>query len=170
MNNLNNTQSNILVRSATSDDLSKFEVIREAAFKPVFESFRRILGDEIYEIAQASEDAGQQAYLASLFQPASGWELYAVEAEDVVVGFISVQLNHETTVGEIGLNAVHPDYTGRGIGTEMYDFATARMKEAGMRVATVSTGGDPSHAPARRAYEKAGFDVQIPSVWMCRTL
>jgi hypothetical protein len=39
-----------------------------------------------------------------------------------------------------------------------------------MRVATVGTGGDPSHAPARRAYEKAGFDREIPSVWMYRPL
>jgi hypothetical protein len=52
----------------------------------------------------------------------------------------------------------------------MYEFAIAQMKEAGMRVATVGTGGDPSHAPARRAYEKVGFAVQIPSVWLCRKL
>ena len=44
------------------------------------------------------------------------------------------------------------------------------MKSSGMQVATVATGGDPSHAPARRAYEKSGFNVQIPSVWMCQIL
>ena len=87
-----------------------------------------------------------------------------------VVGFVSLQLNQETQIGEIGLNAVHPDHASKGVGTAMYDFAIARMKEAGMRVATVATGGDPSHAPARRAYEKAGFTVQIPSVWLCRKL
>jgi GNAT superfamily N-acetyltransferase len=87
-----------------------------------------------------------------------------------VVGFVSLQLNQETQIGEIGLNAVHPDHAGKGVGTAMYDFAIARMKEAGMRVATVATGGDPSHAPARRAYEKAGFTVQIPRVWLCRKL
>ena len=86
------------------------------------------------------------------------------------VGFVALQLNHETHVGEIGLNAVHPDHAGKGVGTAMYDFAIARMQAAGMRVATVATGGDPSHAPARRAYEKAGFTVQIPSVWLCRKL
>lgn len=52
----------------------------------------------------------------------------------------------------------------------MYRFALDRMKAAGMRVATVSTGGDPSHAPARQAYRKAGFLAEIPSVWMCRAL
>jgi hypothetical protein len=39
-----------------------------------------------------------------------------------------------------------------------------------MLAATVATGGDASHAPARRAYQKAGFEAQIPSVWMCRRL
>lgn len=87
-----------------------------------------------------------------------------------VIGFVSVQLDRETKVGEIGLNAVHPDYSGQGFGTEMYKFAIEIMKESRMQVATVATGGDISHAPARRTYEKSGFDVQIPSVWMCQKL
>jgi len=29
---------------------------------------------------------------------------------------------------------------------------------------------DPSHAAARRAYRKAGFLAEVPSVWMCRKL
>ena len=56
------------------------------------------------------------------------------------------------------------------MGTTLYEFAVERMREAGMRVATVSTGGDPSHAPARRAYQKAGFGVGVPSIWLCQKL
>lgn len=63
-----------------------------------------------------------------------------------------------------------PEFSGEGIGTKLYEFANDTMKAAGMIVATVATGGDNSHAPARRAYEKAGFNVQIPSVWYYRTL
>ena len=37
-------------------------------------------------------------------------------------------------------------------------------------VATVGTGGDPSHAPARRAYETAGFGPAIPSLTLYRLL
>ena len=146
------------------------EEVRQAAFAPVFASFRSMLGEDIYNLAQAREDEAQGALLASLLAPASRWEVYVAEIAGAVVGFVSVQLNPETRVGEIGLNAVHPDHAGKGIGTAMYDFALACMTEAGMRVATVATGGDPSHAPARRAYEKAGFTVQIPSVWLCRKL
>jgi hypothetical protein len=43
-----------------------------------------------------------------------------------------------------------------------------RTADAGMKVATVATGGDTSPVPGRRAYRKAGFDVEIPSVWRYR--
>ena len=160
----------VVMRPVRGDDQPHLEGVRQAAFAPVFDSFRTILGDEIYDLAQAREDEAQGELLVSLLAPESDWEVYAAEMFDTVVGFVSIQLNQDTQVGEIGLNAVHPDHAGKGVGTAMYDFAIARMKEAGMRVATVATGGDPSHAPARRAYEKAGFTVQIPSVWLCRML
>ena len=164
------SRPNVVMRPAQRRRSAAFGWVRQAAFAPVFASFRSILGDDIYALAQAREDEAQGELLVSLLAPESGWEVYAAEMAGTVVGFVAIQLNHETHVGEIGLNAVHPDHAGKGIGTAMYDFAIARMKEAGMRVATVATGGDPSHAPARRAYEKAGFTVHIPSVWLCRKL
>lgn len=160
----------VLFRKANLNDQAILEAIRVDAFAPVFASFRKILGDEIYELAQKREDEEQSELLAAMFSPDSNWDLYVVEVDGSVVGFVSVQLDHESKVGEIGLNAVKPSYSGQGIGTKMYEFANTEMKAAGMRVATVATGGDESHAPARSAYEKAGFDVQIPSVWYCRTL
>ncbi|HKU39513.1 MAG TPA: GNAT family N-acetyltransferase [Polyangiales bacterium] len=155
---------------ATADQLPLFDAIRVAAYAPVFASFRSLLGDHIYEIAQARDDAAQAELLVSLMRPDSGWEVYAAKQGAAVVGFVSLRCNDETKVGEIGLNAVHPEHGGRGIGTRMYEFAVSRLEQAGMRVAMVGTGGDASHAPARRAYEKAGFDRQIPSVWMYRRL
>jgi ribosomal protein S18 acetylase RimI-like enzyme len=164
------SKPNLVMRPLRADDPPLLQDVRQAAFAPVFASFRSLLGEGLYELAQAREDEEQAELLASMLAPGSGWEVYAAELAGAVVGFVSVQLKLDKQTGEIGLNAVHPDYAGKGVGTAMYDFALARMKEAGMRVATVSTGGDPSHAPARRAYEKAGFAVGIPSVWLCRVL
>jgi len=53
--------------------------------------------------------------------------------------------------------AVEPDFQGRGIGTALTEFALEQMKDAGLSVAMVETGGDPGHSPARQTYEKAGF-------------
>ncbi|MEM8718539.1 MAG: GNAT family N-acetyltransferase [Cyanobacteria bacterium P01_G01_bin.39] len=158
------------IRLANINDLPTLEDIRQKAFRPVFASFRNILGDEIYSLAQEPEDNKQDELLSSMLAPDSVWQLFVLELSPGVIGFVSVQLDNETKIGEIGLNAVHPDYSGKGFGTEMYKYAIEIMKESGMQVATVATGGDKSHIPARRAYEKSGFDVQIPSVWMCQKL
>ena len=157
-------------RMANPNDHAILEELRLEAFSPIFASFRKILGDELYELAQKREDEDQKELLSSMLSSESKWDLYVAEVKNKIVGFVSVKVNMEAKVGEIGLNAVMPSYSGQGIGTKMYDFANTRMKDAGMRVATVATGGDESHALARRAYEKSGFNIKIPSVWYCRTL
>jgi len=164
------TAAELRFREAQAEDMPRLQAIRRAAFAPVFASFRSLLGEEIYEIAQRRDDDAQEGLLASLLDSDPVWQLYVTESAGEIVGFVSLQLDQEKLVGEIGLNAVDPTHAGKGIGTAMYDFAVERLKQAGMKVATVGTGGDPSHAPARRAYEKAGFDRAVPSVWMYRKL
>lgn len=121
-------------------------------------------------MAQADEDQAQGRLLTSLLAPDPDWEVQVVLRGTRVVGFVAVRMDRHRRVGEIGLNAVDPAHAGRGIGTAMYRFAVRRMRAAGMKVATVATGGDESHEPARRAYRKAGFDAEVPSVWMCMDL
>jgi len=157
-------------RKPVPNDLPILEQIRLRAFAPIFESFRSILGDTIYEAAQKSEDEQQERILAKMFEEQSQWLLYVAESGNKIVGFISLRLNQETRVGEIGLNAVDPAYSRKGIGTRMYQYGVSKMRESGMQVVVVATGGDSSHAAARRAYQKAGFNVSIPSLWMCQEL
>lgn len=159
-----------MFRLAHSDDYSRLEQIRLAAFAPIFQSFRKILGEAIYALAQAHEDNAQGALLAEMFTDESPWSVYVVEMEGIIVGFVSFRLDADQAVGEIGLNAVDPEYCGKGIGTKMYQFALEQLKSAGAKVATVATGGDPSHQPALSAYRKAGFNVEISSVWLCKEL
>jgi len=116
------------------------------------------------------EDEAQKELLKSLFDEDSIWRTWKVNLEEVTVGFVSIRIDKKAKVGEIGLNAVHPKYAKKGIGTQMYDFAVEIMRKEGMKVATVATGEDPSHLSARKAYRKAGFDVEIPSVWMCQVI
>ena len=158
------------IRLARPEDEDRLQAIRRAAFAPIFASFRALLGDEIYDLAQRRSDEAQEGLLTSLMTPDPTKALYVVESKSEIVGFVAVLLDRGSLVGEIGLNAVDPAHAGRGFGSAMYDFALTRMREAGMQVATVSTGGDPSHAAARHTYEKVGFDAVIPSVWMCRKL
>lgn len=157
------------IRPFQADDLPALQKVRQAAFEPVFKSFREIVGEEIYRIALADADLQQAKLLDDLCKAGSEHEVFVAE-DGGIIGFVSISLDRETRVGEIGLNAVHPDYAGQGAGTKMYAFALERMREQGMAVATVGTGGDPSHAPARRAYAKAGFGPAVPSLYLYKLL
>ena len=165
-----NINSNLKFIIAQKEDLDDLEEIRKKAFQPIFNSFRNILGNTIYECAQLPEDLAQKNILKALFDEDSIWKTWKVTYNEKTIGFISIRLDEENKVGEIGLNAIDPNFSNKGIGTQMYQFAVDIMKKAGMKVATVATGGDPSHLPARKAYQKAGFSVEIPSVWMCQEL
>lgn len=74
-----------------------------------------------------------------------------------MVGFLSYEIKKEEEKGEVILLAVHPEFQNDGIGTDLNIYALDKMKEAGMKLAVVETGGDESHAPACRSYEKAGY-------------
>ncbi|MFG6094814.1 GNAT family N-acetyltransferase [Leptothoe sp. ISB3NOV94-8A] len=78
---------------------------------------------------------------------------------DSTVGFVAVKLHSEDSMGEVYMVAVDPDFQGHGIGAALIERALDWMKDAGMSIAMVDTGGDPGHAPARHTYEKVGFKL-----------
>jgi ribosomal protein S18 acetylase RimI-like enzyme len=160
----------ITIRRSEAADLDAMHALRRRAYAPVWASFRELVGDELWDLALANSEAEQAALMETLHAGEAGQEMYVAEAGGVIAGFVAVMLNAEQKLGEIGLNAVDPPFQGRGVGAQLYEFALQRMREAGMQAAFVSTGGDDSHAPARRAYEKAGFHHFVPSVWMVRRL
>jgi ribosomal protein S18 acetylase RimI-like enzyme len=159
-----------LIRAYAPSDLSSLQAIRAAAFAPVFASFRAIVGPDIAALGLATAEQEQADLLDAIAKADSGHALAVAETDGEIAGFVSWKPNIAPGIGEITLNAVHPDHGGKGIGTALYEHALAALKAAGMQLATVGTGGDPSHAPARRAYEKAGFSVHIPSIYMYRRL
>lgn len=158
------------IRPSEPDDLPILQQIREAAFAPVFRSFVDIVGEPIAAIAFARADAEQAKLLDDICRTGSGHQVLVATLGGTIVGFVSFTIDAEKRIGEIGLNAVCPAHAGKGLGTRMYEHALALMKERGAAVATVGTGGDPSHAPARRAYAKAGFASPIPSVTLYKLL
>jgi GNAT superfamily N-acetyltransferase len=164
------TTTALTIRSITPGDLPMLQSIRRAAFEPVFASFRTIVGQEIAAIAFTHADAEQAKLLDDMCAAESGHQVLVVTLGEEPVGFVSFTTNAETRTGEIGLNAVRPECAGKGIGSWMYDYVLERMQALGMALAVVGTGGDNSHAPARRAYEKVGFGPAIPSVYMYKLL
>lgn len=151
-------------------DLPALHRIREASFASVFASFRALVGEEIAALAFAAAEAEQGKHLDDICSEGSGHHVFSVVADEEIVGFVSFSIDAGKRMGELGLNAVHPDHAGQGVGTWMYEEALGRMKDLGAEVVEVGTGGDAAHARARRAYEKAGFLAGIPGVHLYRKL
>ena len=95
--------------------------------------------------------------------------VWVAEEEDRVIGFSAAELKHAEGMGEILMVAVDPDRQDRGVGAQLTNRATDWIRESGLQVVMVSTGGDPGHAPARRVYEKLGF-TPVPNVIYLKAL
>ncbi len=152
------------MRSYTEKDLERVLEITLAAWEPVFASFLDLLGQQIFDIAFPDWREEKRQQLTSQSSGENGETILIAELDGKVVGFTVYYCNPKTTIGEISHNAVDPEYQNAGIATQMYKVCLEGMKDHGMTCVQVSTGGDPSHAPARRAYEKAGFHNNVPSV------
>lgn len=127
------------------------------AWEPVFESIRDSLEAEVY---QAFYPEGWRIYQQKAVEDVCGGEdahVWIALVEDVVAGFVAVNLHPDDSMGEIHMVATDPDFQGRGVGAALTEHALQWMREAGLAIAMVETGGDPGHGPARKLYETTGF-------------
>lgn len=129
------------------------------AWAPVFASIERAMGSEIYGLLYPDGWRESQRRAVDAVCSSRETRVWVAEAGGSAVGFVAVQLHPESGYGEIYMLAVDPDHQSRGIGTALTEFALGRIKESGISVAMVETGGDPGHAAARRTYEKAGYQL-----------
>ena len=130
------------------------------AWAPVFASLQRVMAPEVYGHLVPDWRVSQRQAVAEVCA-AADMQVWVATDAGAPVGFVAVKLHadSEAKLGEIYMLAVDPDFQGRGIGTALLTVALTWMRNAGMAVAMVETGGDPGHAPARRTYEKLGFGV-----------
>jgi GNAT superfamily N-acetyltransferase len=88
-------------------------------------------------------------------------QLWVTEEEGQILGFFSYGLSSARKVGTIHYNGVALAARGKGLGTLQVEKMLELMRAAGMEVACVGTGLNEGHAPARRVYEKCGFEPLI---------
>lgn len=153
------------IRHATEGDMQRVGEIARQAWVRVHDSFREMMGEEMHGVLCANWEANKEAQVRNHWARYPDW-FRVVEAEEAgeVVAFISFRIDREQTMGVIGNNAVAPEAQGRGIATMMYTCVLDLFRQEGLKYASVGTGLDEGHAPARRAYEKAGFDIACPKV------
>jgi GNAT superfamily N-acetyltransferase len=127
------------------------------AWTPVFDSIQEAMNPDVYQVFYPDNWRVSQQKAVEDVCVADDTNVWVAIASGSPVGFVAVKLHSEDSMGEIYMVAVDPDFQGQGIGSTLIEFALDWMKDAGMSIAMVETGGDPGHAVARHTYEKVGF-------------
>jgi ribosomal protein S18 acetylase RimI-like enzyme len=153
------TDDTTQIREFREEDLDAVVAFSLRAWQPVFESLREVLGDKIF-LRLHPDWRSDQAEAVKSSCLSEQRDVFVAVADGKPVGFAAVVLNafHEG-MGVIEIIGVDPDYQRRGISSRLTEQATEYMQRSGMDIAVVETGGDPGHAPARAAYQAAGFTL-----------
>lgn len=159
-----------LIRPATEADVPAVREIAELAWTPIYHEFRRRLGDELFDLTRPRGVKAKPDEVERVFREHPD-RMLVTELDGRVVAFATFfVVDRAAGIGEIGNNAVHPDFQGRGLGRAQYERIFEELRRLGCHYVRVSTGLDDSHAPARRAYEAAGFDRALPTITYYREL
>ncbi len=147
-----------MIRPYQPDDLETIAAIGDRAWRGIYRMFRQAYGDELFALLVPDETTSKSEQIRSHCRRHPQW-VFVCQEQDRIVGFVTFRLDQDQLIGQIGNNAVDPECGLKGIGQQMYTAVLQHFKDQGMRFAQVHTGLDEAHAPARRAYERAGFAI-----------
>jgi ribosomal protein S18 acetylase RimI-like enzyme len=144
-----------MIRPATEADLPEIRRIIIGAFGKdtihyLLEEKYGVLGGKSWEDRKAEE-------IESYYRQHPN-RVLVTELEGKLLGFASFSVDKERKMGVVENNAVDPGYQNRGIGTAQIERVLEIFREMGMQLAEVVTGLDSGYTPARRMYEKCGFE------------
>ena len=128
------------------------------AWAPVFPLMKEEIPDYVY--AAFYPDGWKKRQLADISDVCRDDEtgIWVALKGSAVAGYMGVRVHEEDSMGEIYVIAVHPDFQREGICTAMMSHAFDWLRQQGLAMVMVETGGDAGHSSARAAYEKAGFE------------
>lgn len=155
------------IRRLTAEDVDSVVALSLRAWAPVFASFAHVLGPQIYPLVYPDWSSSQAAAVRGV---CAGDHVFVAEIAGRPAGFAAVVIrDDEPRTAEIDMIAVDPECQRHGAATALMTYAVDYMRAAGVVLADIGTGGDASHAPARRTYERAGF-TGLPLVRYYRAL
>lgn len=150
------------IRQMRTEDLERVDQVAVRAWTPIYRLYRKVMGEELFNILFGNWEEKKSGEIRNHFAQHPEWSL-VTEEQGNVVGFITYFMDRAKKIGTIGNNAIDPAFQGRGLGTAQYLEVLRIFREKGMLFASVETGLDEAHAPARAAYEKVGFRQAIRS-------
>jgi GNAT superfamily N-acetyltransferase len=146
------------IRDYDSSDEDAVVALSLRSWAPVFASMEAVIGPEISRRLHGDDWTVYQAASVRESLHADGMKVWVAESRGAVVGFVTARVaDADRRIGEIEKVAVDPAAQNSGLGSDLTELATDWLREVGMSVAAIGTGGDDGHAPARHVYEKAGY-------------
>ncbi len=149
---------NIRIEPYTAEHLDGIVRLSLRAWKPVFESVEREMGPEKYREYYPDWRVSQQEAVESVCENEQMPVWTALDG-GTPIGFVGVKTHADEDMGEVYMIAVDPEAQGHGIAARLMEIAIEWMKGKKLTMAIIDTGMDSGHAPARRAYEKLGFEM-----------
>ncbi|MBD3181798.1 GNAT family N-acetyltransferase [Candidatus Poribacteria bacterium] len=149
-----------IIRDAEEKDVESIKAIAVEAWESIYDSFRKLMGDEFFNATRSDWKTEKARQVENHFREYPEY-VFVTEHKGQVIGFLTYHLVKHKKLGVIGNNAIKPEFQGMGFGTKQHQTALDRFRQAGMKYAEVYTGCDESHAPARAAYEKVGFEPKL---------
>ena len=148
----------MLVRPYAADDLYQILELSIEAWTPAFASIREVLGEEMFRLHHGDDwREYQQGSVKQTLESANA--AWVIEEDGVVAGFAVVTMIENEPIGELVMIAVDPAHQRKGLARQLIEHAEAWLRDAGVPVMMIQTGGDPGHEPARRTYENAGYTL-----------
>ncbi len=154
-----------MIRPFKPEDLPTVIDIANEAWQSIYDAYERDFGREFVQliVPDRATSKGERVKAHCEQHPQWVW-VYEDEQTGEIAGFVTSHLDTGRKIGVISNNAVRPTHRGRGIATRMYRKVLDVFREQGMRLARVATGLDDGHAPARKAYENVGFDIEWKTI------
>lgn len=147
-----------ILRNANKGDLPLIIEISNICYAPIIESYRNIVGENFYKAVVPGDWRERKANQIRNIYSQNPENVWVLEKQNRVIGFIAFVVNEVKEIGIIENNAILPPYTGKGLGTYMYKEVLKHFKTIGLKFALVETDNDDVHIPARKAYESSGFN------------
>jgi ribosomal protein S18 acetylase RimI-like enzyme len=148
------------IRHALPTDLPALVDLTIAAFRPLFETdLPRVLDPLVYAHDHGDWEAGYRRQVPALLDPETDRVITLAQDDEGSgrpLGYVGWQVNPDGS-GRLEMVAVHPQARRLGVGSAVCRAALSDLKQRGVTVVHVGTGGDAFHAPARRLYESLGF-------------
>ena len=153
-----NAESEIEIEPYSADMKPALLTLSMRAWAPVFRDMKADVQSYVYNAFypdgwHARQKADVEAYL-----DIDDVQTWVAMRADKVLGYVGLRLHPEDRMGEIFILAVDPDHQRQGVGAALVAFAERQIRDAGMEMVMVETGGDSGHRPARSTYEAAGYD------------